>query len=82
MENLQNEYTLTPDELGMIQPLIDNVEALQKEAQAILRAITRLRHLDGNWNLMGNKLIKVESTNAQPTRVEPAELAPANGRLG
>jgi hypothetical protein len=59
MENLQNEYELTPDELGMIKPLIDTVNDLQKEAQAILRAITRLRNLDGNWTLEGTKMVKV-----------------------
>ena len=59
MENLQNEYELTLDEQGMVKPLIETVENLQKETQAVLRAITRLRGLEGNWNLIGNKLVKV-----------------------
>lgn len=59
MENLQNEYELTEDEQGLVQPLIETVENLQKETQAVLRAITRLRKLEGNWNLVGNKLIRV-----------------------
>jgi hypothetical protein len=58
MENLQTEYTLTADEQGMVKPLIETIENLQKETQAVLRAITRLRNLDGNWNLVGDKLVK------------------------
>jgi septation ring formation regulator EzrA len=61
MENVQNEYELTTDELGMVKPMIEAVENLQKETQAILRAITRLRRLEGNWNLVGDKLVKIET---------------------
>jgi hypothetical protein len=60
MENVQNEYELTTDELGMIKPMIEAVETMQKETQAVLRAITRLRNLQGNWNLVGDKLVKIE----------------------
>jgi hypothetical protein len=59
MENTAEEYTLTADEQAMISPLIETVENLQRDAQAILRAITRMRNLEGNWNLNGNKLVKV-----------------------
>ena len=58
MENTTEEYTLTADEQAMINPLIETVDNLQRDAQAILRAITRMRNLEGNWNLTGNKLIK------------------------
>lgn len=57
MEN-PTEYTLTADEQGLIKPLIETVENLQRDAQAILRAITRMRNLEGNWNLIGDKLVK------------------------
>ncbi len=59
MEQPTTEYTLTADEQALVQPLIETVENLQRDAQAILRAITRMRNLEGNWNLNGNKLIKV-----------------------
>jgi hypothetical protein len=54
-----NEYTLTEDERGMVQPLIETADQIQKETQALLRAIVRLRKLEGNWNLEGNRLIRV-----------------------
>ena len=57
-----NEYTLTQDEQAMISPLIEAVENYQRDAQAILRAITRMRGLEGQWNLNGNKLIKVQES--------------------
>lgn len=57
------EYTLTPDELGMVKPIIETVENLQRDAQAILRAVTRHRGLEGNWNLVGDKLVKVVNGN-------------------
>jgi hypothetical protein len=78
MENLQNEYTLTADELGMVKPLIESVENLQKEAQAILRGITRVRKLDGNWSLVGDKLVKVEPRGLQPL-IEPQPVTRPNG---
>jgi len=59
MEQQAEEYTLTADEQALVTPLIETVENLQRDAQAILRAITRMRGLEGNWNLNGNKLIKV-----------------------
>ncbi len=55
-----DEYLLTPDELGMIEPIIETVDTLQKEAQVILRAITRLRGLQGDWHLVNKKLVKVD----------------------
>ena len=45
--------------MGLVKPLIENIEALQRDIQSILRAITRLRQLEGNWNLIDGKLIKV-----------------------
>ena len=63
--NQPNEYTLTADEQAMIQPIIESVENLQRDAQAILRAITRMRGLDGSWNLNGTKLIKVPDPKVQ-----------------
>lgn len=80
MENLQNEYELTKDEQGMIQPLIETVEQLQKDAQAVLRAITRLRGLEGQWNLVGTKLVKIVPREDHEAR----ELAAIdiNGRHG
>jgi hypothetical protein len=78
MENLQTEYTLTADEQAMIQPIIETVDNLQRDAQAILRAITRLRGLEGNWNLNGNKLIKVGNAPA-PQQLQPAGKADHNG---
>lgn len=81
METLQTEYTLTADEQAMINPLIETVENLQRDAQAILRAITRLRSLDGNWNLVGNKLIKAAAP--QPQLEQPVlSGSTANGRNG
>lgn len=59
MEQQAEEYTLTADEQALVTPLIETVENLQRDAQAILRAITRMRGLEGNWNLNGNRLIKV-----------------------
>jgi hypothetical protein len=66
MENLQNEYTLTADEQGMVKPLIETIENLQKETQAVLRAITRLRNLEGNWNLVGDRLVKSNGNGSGP----------------
>lgn len=65
MNNEQTEYTLTADEQGLVQPLIETVETLQKETQAILRAITRHRKLEGNWNLIGNKLVRMAAAQGQ-----------------
>lgn len=77
MENLQNEYQLTADERGMVQPLIDNIEVLQKECQSILRAITRLRNLDGNWTLMGDRMVKIEPI--EPRALQPQPVTEPNG---
>lgn len=63
MENLQTEYTLTSDEQGLVKPLIENIEAMQRETTTILRAITRLRNLEGNWNLVGDKLVRMTTPN-------------------
>ncbi len=60
MVNLQTEYELTADEIAMVQPLIETVQNLQKETQTILNAIVRLRNLQGNYALVGNKLIKAD----------------------
>jgi hypothetical protein len=54
-----NEYTLTDDEKGMVQPLIEAATQVQTETQALLRAIIRLRKLDGDWTLQGDKLVKL-----------------------
>ncbi len=65
------EYILTADEQGLIKPLIETVENLQRDAQAVLRAITRLRNLEGNWNLVGDKLVKVhQNGNGKPPAAE------------
>lgn len=53
------EYTLTEEEQALILPIVQTVEELQTEARTILRAISRVRKLDGNWTLQGNRLIKV-----------------------
>ena len=80
-----NEYSLTADELGMVQPMIESMENLQKEVQAILRAITRLRGLEGNYNLVGNKLVRAAAApqltpiaRPQPT-AEPELMPNGNG---
>jgi hypothetical protein len=73
MENLQTEYTLTEDEKGMIIPIIETVENLQKEAQVVLRAITRLRGLEGQWSLMGDRLVKVKPAAQQLQAVGAAD---------
>lgn len=78
MENLQTEYELTPDEQAMVNPLIEAVENMQKDAQAILRAITRMRNLQGQWNLQGTKLIKVGDAPG-PQQLQPASVADHNG---
>lgn len=58
MEN-PAEYTLTADEQGMVKPLVETIENLQKEVQAVLNAIIRLRRLEpGHWNLTADKLVK------------------------
>jgi hypothetical protein len=72
------EYTLTADEQAMINPLIETVENLQRDAQALLRAITRLRGLEGQWSLNGNKLIKNGAAPA-PQQLQPAGTADHNG---
>jgi hypothetical protein len=54
-----NEYALTDDEKGMVQPLIEAATQVQTETQALLRAIIRLRKLDGDWTLQGDKLVKL-----------------------
>jgi hypothetical protein len=53
-----DEYVLTDDEKGMLQPLIKASEDLQAETQAVLRAVIRLRKLEGNWTLVGDKLVR------------------------
>lgn len=60
MVNLQTEYELSADEMGMVQPMIDTVQNVQKELQCILNAIVRLRNLQGSFSLVGNKLIKAD----------------------
>ena len=65
MDNQQNEYTLTQDEQGLVMPLIETIENLQKEAQTLLRAITRHRKLDGNWNLVGNKFVRMAAAGGK-----------------
>ena len=91
MEQPTNEYTLTTDEQAMIQPIIESVENLQRDAQAILRAITRMRGLEGSWNLNGTKLVKVQSGGPAPVQeirptMDSAGQEPvgagANGRNG
>jgi hypothetical protein len=74
-----DQYTLTADELGLVKPIIETVDTLQKEAQAILRAITRLRGLEGNWNLVGNKLVKAP---AGPTAIQQLEPVPTTKQNG
>lgn len=59
----KTEYELTADEQGMIQPMMETIERLQKDVQAILNAVTRLRKLEGNWALQGNKLVLVPPPN-------------------
>ena len=66
MEGSSDEYVLTADEMGMIKPLIDTVENLQKEAQAILRGISRVRNLQGDWVLNEKKMIRTTTTGAAP----------------
>lgn len=77
MENLQNEYQLTADEMGLIKPFIDVIESQQKECQTILRAITRLRNLDGNWTLMGDRMVKIEPI--EPRALQPQPVTEPNG---
>jgi hypothetical protein len=66
MENL-NEYLLTADEREMVSPLIEQSNQVQNELQAILRAILRLRKLEGNWSLMDGKLVKAVVPNGNGT---------------
>jgi hypothetical protein len=81
MEQPKDEYTLTADELGLVKPIIDTVESLQKEAQVVLRAITRLRGLEGNWALAGNRLVKVNPTPNPPVHELQSVGAPdLNGK--
>jgi hypothetical protein len=55
-----NEYILTDDEKGMIVPLIEMSQRAQSEAQSLLSAIVRLRKLEGNWTLQGDRLVKAQ----------------------
>ena len=57
-----NEYILTEDEHAMLKPLTDQIDALQRDAQAILRAIVRHRGLEQtNWSLTDGKLVRIPS---------------------
>jgi hypothetical protein len=56
----QTEYTLTPDELGLLMGPQADLEAVQGQIRGILNAIIRFRKLgDGQWSLNGDKLVKV-----------------------
>jgi hypothetical protein len=59
-----NEYLLTDDEKGMVQPLIEAATQVQTETQALLRAIIRLRKLEGDWTLQDGKLMRVHSNGS------------------
>jgi hypothetical protein len=59
-----NEYILTDDEKGMIQPLMETATQVQNETQSVLRAIIRLRKLEGDWTLQGDKLLKVHTNGS------------------
>ncbi len=53
-----DEYTLTPDEQGMLAGVTQQIALLQSEGQALLNGIIRLRKLQGPWALEGDKLIQ------------------------
>jgi hypothetical protein len=59
-----NEYMLTDDEKGMLQPLLEMQKQIESEAQGLLRAIIRLRRLDGNWSLNGDRLIQANTNGS------------------
>jgi hypothetical protein len=59
-----NEYVLTDDERGMLQPLMDAEKQIQNEAQVLLRSIIRLRKLEGDWRFQDGKLIKVNTNGS------------------
>jgi hypothetical protein len=54
-----NEYLLSDDEKGMVQPLVDRVAEVQAETKTLLGAIMRLRKLEGEWILQGDRLVKL-----------------------
>ncbi len=55
------EYALTADEKAMVLPLVESVSQAQLEVQAILRAIIRVRGLQGQWSLDGDRLVKAHA---------------------
>lgn len=56
-----DEYVLAPDEKAMLDSISSQVRDLQADAQAVLRCITRIKGLQGNWTLAddNSKLTRV-----------------------
>jgi hypothetical protein len=79
MEQIES-YTLTEDERGMVQPLIDTVNQLQNETQILLRSIIRLRKLEGDWTLQGDRLVRAQ--RPMPIPLPPAAMPEFVGKNG
>lgn len=63
---IQTEYFLTDDEKGMIVPLLEYMQNANREANAIIAAICRLRKLPGNWQLDNERLIRTDINRLEP----------------
>jgi hypothetical protein len=59
MEPENQEYELSIDERAMIAPYEEQIRALDAERQVILRAILRVRKLEGQWTQDGTKMRKL-----------------------
>jgi len=47
---MEDTYTLTEDEQAQVAAITAEIQALQNEANAVLKSIARARKLVGNWN--------------------------------
>lgn len=55
---MQNEYQLNETEKELCAQISADLAEVQARAQAVLTTIVRVRKLDGNWTLSGDKLVK------------------------
>ena len=59
-EQSTEEYTLTPDELAVINEYNQQAKELALQQQGALKTIARIHGLTGNWDFNGTQLVKVK----------------------